>query len=334
MGVFVIGSLFCAVSQNISQLIIARVLQGLGACSGIVMAISIVKDYFHGKKELSNVLGNVLSVTIIAPIIAPVIGSYLLAHFNWQANFYFLGLLGVILLLATLFIRESYPKHTRTHLPINRLFHAYREQIRHKPFLFATIAVTTNFSAMFAFIASSPFIFIKIYHISTHLFGYFFAINAVSLALGIFLVRHLRKWFNDNVIVSIALSIIFLGGATMLCAIYFSPGFVLWVSLPLAFVTFAIGMLYPELTSYALKYVVTHNGLANSLLGTFRFTLAAATSVIMGILIHNSAIPLAIVIIVLNLFTTLFVILYFKSIAIKNKDTQIIATSEYTLKVS
>ncbi|MCP3680368.1 MAG: multidrug effflux MFS transporter [Gammaproteobacteria bacterium] len=82
------------------MLIAARLLQAIGACSGLVMALAMIRDYFSEPGEMAKVLSVMTSIMILALIIAPIIGSYLLVHINWQAVFYFLALYGIILIVT------------------------------------------------------------------------------------------------------------------------------------------------------------------------------------------------------------------------------------------
>ncbi len=308
--IFIFGSLLCAWSHTISLLIIARIIQAIGASSGVVMAIAIVKDSYPDPKEMSKILSGMLSVMILAPMIAPIIGSYMLVHISWQSNFYFLAIYGVVLILGAFFVEESYPKLSRKPLPINKLFHAYLEQAKFPPFLLAALAVSTNFSVMFAFISSSSFIYINIYQLETHLFGYFFAINASALIFGSLSLNKLKKRFSDSQIIFTAALISLIGAIMMLMAIHFDPKSIWSIVVPSFVVTYGVGILYPELMSQALKNVVAYNGLASSLAGTCRFTLAAGIGFCMGIIITDSALPLAIIMLTLNIFTVIFMIFY------------------------
>ncbi len=310
LSIFVLASLFCAWSTTISWLIIARVVQAIGACSGLVIAISIVKDSFANPKDISKILGVMMSIMIVAPMIAPIIGSYMLVHVNWQSNFYFLALYGFVLITGAYFINESHPESSRKPLPINRLLSSYLKQICCGSFLLPTIAISTNFSAMFAFISSSSFIYIKVYHLATYLFGYFFAANAAALILGSLSLNILKDRFRDNHIIFAAILISLFGSLLMLTTLHFYPHSIWSVVIPSFIITYGIGILNPELTGQALKHVIAHTGLASSLIGTCRFILAAAIAFLMGVLITSSALPLAIVMLILNILTAVCMLLY------------------------
>jgi len=313
VSIYFLASLLCAWSHNIYFLIVARLLQAIGACSGVVMAMAIVKDSFPEHTQMSKILSIMLGTMAIAPMVAPIIGSFLLVHINWQANFYFLAIYALLLLIASIFFAESHPAKMRKPLPMNQLLKAYGQQISCPTFLLATLATATNFSVMFAFIAASPLIYIKIYHLPAGLFGYFFVINASSLLLANFSLNRLRKHqFNTQKIISLAVAMVTLGAIVMFAVIYMGGSSIWNIALPAFLVTYGVGILYPELTACALQNIVAYTGIASSLLGTIRFILAGFISMLMGIAINTSALPLAIVMLILGGFTGLLMLFYFR----------------------
>ena len=312
VGIFILGSLACALSQNITQLIAARIVQALGASSGTIVALAIVKDIFDQPERITRVLSILISVIMLAPMVAPIVGSYLLVNLGWRSNFYFLLGYGLLLLIGACFIAESYPVSQRKPLPINKLLSAYVDQVSEVPFALIILAGGANFSVMFAFIASSPFIYINIYHLATHLFGYFFAINAFAITCGSISLNKLKDSVSNKAIVIFALVAMWLGGITMLGAIHLWPHSI-WSIVATSFlVTYGVGILFPELATYALNHVKAYTGLASSLIGAARFIAASIIGVVMGFVVTQSALPLAIVMLTLMAITSLALVFYFK----------------------
>ncbi len=310
--IFLLSSLGCALSHSIGQLIALRILQAIGACSGIVMVMSIVKDTFPEPKEMSKVLSIAMGVMILAPMVAPILGGYLLVSINWQANFYFLFGFGVLVLIGTCFISESYPQKVRRPLALSQLFGAYLTQAKKPAFLYAALAAATSFSTMFAFISASPFVYIKIYHVQPENFGYYFAINATSLLLGTFSVSWLKRKLSDIQIAYLGGAFSLLGAFIMFVMLFLFAGSIWSVVIPACIATYGVGMLFSETVAHALKYVVAYTGLASSVLGTIRFSMAAVVSYCIGLMIHESAVPLAITMFVLSGLTLIFMSLHFK----------------------
>ncbi len=311
--IFIFGCVMAALSTSIHMLIWMRFFQALGACSGAVMTLAITKDLFPEKKSLTQVLRITISMVFIAPMIGPIIGSNLLAWFNWQANFYFLATYGVLLLIAATFVKESFPVEKRSPPMISSLLNSYWLQLKHPPFLFSTLAAATNFCVMFSFIAASPFIYINIYHVPKQYFGYLFAINASGLIIATLLSRFLRNYnFDDKKILTLGLTIGMCGAMTMIITLSIWPDNLWSVAAPCYFATFGTGMLFAELNSFALHHAVKHTGITAALVGTGRYTVAGLTSILIGIIIHHSAMPLAFTMTGFIALTITCVVIYFR----------------------
>ena len=318
--VFIIGSILCVISTNIRMLIIARIIQAAGACAGSVLSIAMVRDHFKQQHELTKALSYVTAVMMIAPVVAPIIGSYLLVHLNWQANFVFLTCYGIFLFISTLRIKESHPEQKRQILPLPKLFHAHIEQLCDKQFLLAILALSANFCVMFAFIASSSFVYIKLYHLPIKWFGYMFGFNAVSLIIANFTLPQIKSCFTNKQLIFGALAISLTGAVLMLVLLHFIPGSIWSVAVPSFIVCLGVGALFPLLTAQALDNVVQHNGIASSLMAAARFTLASGVAALMGYLIVDSALPLAIMMLILVLVTIAVMMIYFKRSVVRESQ--------------
>lgn len=317
IGVFTLGSLLSAFSHSITELIIARIIQAAGACSGIVCAFAIVKDTFSNHNQITQALSSITVTLMISPMLAPILGSYLLSHINWQANFDFLALGGLILLTCNIFFKETHLKHKRKPLPANQIKKAYLEQIKHGPFLLATLATAASFSVMFSFVSSSSFVYINLYHIAPKHFGYYFSLNAIGLMLGTASLKLLKGKIRDSSLIIVGLICTAVGGIAMVMCLQLKPASIWSIAIPSFVATYGAGLLFPETNSCALKHVLAYNGLASSLIGTTRFILAAIVGYIMGLTTSHSAMPLAISIITLSIATAFLMLVYFQQQKLK-----------------
>ncbi len=99
--VFSMGSLFCAMSQNLTQLVISRVVQGIGgSLMTPVGRLALLKTY--DKNELLRAMNYAIVPALIGPVLGPVVGGYMVDYLSWHWIFLInipIGFVGVVLSL-------------------------------------------------------------------------------------------------------------------------------------------------------------------------------------------------------------------------------------------
>lgn len=76
---FSLGSLFCSLSQNLTQLVISRVIQGVGgSLMTPVGKLALIKTF--DKSELLKAMNYAIVPALIGPILGPVIGGYIVDY--------------------------------------------------------------------------------------------------------------------------------------------------------------------------------------------------------------------------------------------------------------
>lgn len=80
--------------------------QGLGGAGGIVLAKSIATDLYSGR-DLAKFLSIIGAVQGLAPVLAPICGALVNEYLNWRDIFVVLLAIGILLLISTLFFKET-----------------------------------------------------------------------------------------------------------------------------------------------------------------------------------------------------------------------------------
>lgn len=103
---FTVASFLCGLATSLDQMILARILQGLGGGAIVPIAQSILLESFPMEKR--RMAMSVFAVgIIIAPIIGPVLGGWITDNYNWHWIFYInvpIGFLAVF--LTNMFVED------------------------------------------------------------------------------------------------------------------------------------------------------------------------------------------------------------------------------------
>ena len=99
MVIFLIGSALSGTSQNMTQLIIFRAIQGLGAGAMMPIAIAIVGDIFPSA-ERGKWPGLTASVFDVASIVGPALGGWITDNLSWRCVLYVNMPIGVLAILT------------------------------------------------------------------------------------------------------------------------------------------------------------------------------------------------------------------------------------------
>ncbi len=102
--VFVLASLACGLATGAGFLIVARVVQGVGAALMLPATLSIITATF-GPKERGTALGIWAGVSAMALAIGPLVGGLIAEHIGWNWIFYInvpVGLIGIVAALVVI----------------------------------------------------------------------------------------------------------------------------------------------------------------------------------------------------------------------------------------
>jgi EmrB/QacA subfamily drug resistance transporter len=111
IGVFVIGSIGCAISHSLTDFVIARIVQGAGgAMMTPVGRLVLVRSI--SRRELVGAMAWVTTPALMGPVIGPPVGGFITTFASWHWIFLInvpIGLIGIV--LATRYIEDVRAEH-------------------------------------------------------------------------------------------------------------------------------------------------------------------------------------------------------------------------------
>ena len=282
-SVHIIASFGVALAPDIIWVGVFRVLQGIGAAGGGVVAMAMVRDLFGGL-PLVRMLSRLALVSGLAPILAPLIGSQLLRFIDWRGIFWFLTVYGVLVILAAMFfLVETLPNARRADKGHSTARERYRALFSDRVFIGVTIIAGMTFSGLFAYLSASPFLFQDFFGLDAQQYGFLFAVNSLGVVAGVQISSRLARIVGPQWILLGAVTGM-LVSALVIVGVNLAGGGLVGVLIPLWFFILSCGFAFPCQQVLALAGHGGEAATAASLMGAVNFGLAGLISPIVGLL--------------------------------------------------
>jgi MFS transporter, DHA1 family, multidrug resistance protein len=274
LGLFLIGTLCCAVSGTLAAMLAGRTLQAIGASSSLVTARAMATDTAPIGKAAAP-LAILTSVTLISPALAPVVGGTLTGLAGWRALFWVLaGLTVVGLVLAHRILAETRPGD-RAPLHPHRLAATYWQVLRHRGYLPLVLSNALISGGFYLFLAVSPFA-LNAAGASPALSGLFYSVIASAIIAGTLTVpivlRRRPAWLTPIGTAALAT------GAAAMIAVSLGGTTVPGLMGAMVLMAFGSGLTGPALLAQAIERQRERASAATSLFGTIQMGGAALIS--------------------------------------------------------
>lgn len=295
VGLFTAASFACAFAPSLEWLIGARFVQALGGCAGMVLSRAIVSDKCDAVGS-AKVFSQLMLVMGLAPILAPMLGGLLVNLYGWQAIFIVLtGFSALAALAVALGLPESLPANVPRQ-PLSGALRQYGRLLKDREFLGHALTGGIAMAGMFAYIAGSPFVFIKLYGVPAEHYGWLFGSNAAGFILVAQINARMLAKRGPAFLLSRMVWVYLAAGLTLL-AISSLHTEQLWpLLIPLFICIASLGCIIPNASACAMSGQGARAGSASAMLGCLQFSVAAAAAWLVGLLHDGSAMPMAMVI--------------------------------------
>ncbi len=290
--VYGIASLLAVVAPSFETLLLARGLQGLSTAAARVIATSIVRDCYSGRR-MASVMSLAMMIFISVPVIAPSFGQAIMLLAEWHGIFIVLLVYGV-LTLSWIIIRlpETLPLTERKSLAVREVANNFLQTIKNRQTFGYAIAAGSVQGILFGYVLSSQQIFTGIYGLG-HYFPLAFAAIAIGIAIAGFLNSRIVGRYGMRMISHIALV-----GQLAIATVMLTAALTGWLSLSLFMILataslFTFGLMFSNFSALAMEPQGHIAGTASSLFGSVTTLIGIAVGTAIGQYYDGTLIPLA-----------------------------------------
>jgi MFS transporter, DHA1 family, multidrug resistance protein len=291
LGLFVAGSVMCALAPTIGLLIAGRVVQAAGGAAGMVMARAIVRDLYE-RDHAAAMIAYLTMAMVVAPMLAPSVGAVLMDLSDWRAIFVALTVVGIMLVWGARLRLIETRAGAAGGSGSRSLMAGAGRLLRSGAFIAYVLQSTFSMSTFFAFVSGAPYFVIDVLERPATEYGlYFILVSAGYMAGNFTAARVSRRVGLDRMIV--------LGSSLALSAIALVLGLLLtlpWAPVllfgPMMLGSFASGLAMPNAQAGAISVDPALAGTASGVAGFSQLLVAALVSQAVGMLQNGTPYPM------------------------------------------
>lgn len=281
MLIYSVAGIVAWQAQSVETLITARFFQAFGGCAGLALGRAMIRDTAAPDRAVQR-LAVLNLVVAIGPAMAPLIGSLLTTTLGWRTVLLALCLMGVgNLLFVWRLMPETAKPSGRVDLP--NLAHEYRTLIRSPAFIGYAIGGGCVTTAMFAFVASAPFIFVEQLGKPASHVAYYLSLLILSISLGNFITNRTIHRIGLVRLMLAASLLSLTGGISMLVIVLAGWASAVTLEVSVLLFTFGVGMTGPTALTLAVGINPKVVGSAAGLYGFAQMGIGALCTALAGL---------------------------------------------------
>lgn len=293
---FVIGSIGCALSSSMEMVVLWRVFQAIGACTGPMISRAMIRDRYDST-QAAQMLSTLMMIMAAAPIIGPLLGGGLLAVGSWRLIFWLMVVIGIVMFLSINLLPETLVETKRSHTSLGNSFKNYSQLLASKKFMVYTMSVTFFYVAVYAFITGSSDIYINYFHVKPEVYSLLFGLNILGVSLMSMVNRRLVSRFDLSHLLALSTSLAFVFSLILaLMGVTHSFG-LLGIVIPM-FLVFSMNGIVAACANAAALNTVSDEmaGSAAALLGSLQYGSGVIPSVLLAIFADKTAATMTVII--------------------------------------
>jgi MFS transporter, DHA1 family, 2-module integral membrane pump EmrD len=299
--IYLAATLLLISANNIQTLLIARLIQGIGAGAGASLCRVLLRDNFVGNK-MAQVTSYLTVGIALATALAPALGGYIQQGMGFTGNFIVMLVFGGLVTLLVLFYLPETNKSIDSNSlhPIN-ILKGYGSLLTNKIFFCNMLCSGFALSSLLAYAIINPFLLQDNLHLSPAHYGLVTLIIASGELVGTYINGRLVTKLGYKFMMFVGIGLMILAAMILLALnsldIFTIPSIVV----PTFIVTMSIGITIPNATAGAFSILKHSIGSAGAIYGFFQIVVTMLTTYLIACIAQQTQWHLGFIFLVLGL---------------------------------
>ncbi len=294
---FVIASIFCSTTDSLNSLIFWRVIQGIGASVGSVMARAMIRDVSNAS-ETARSLSRVTAIMGISPMIAPVIGGIGYQIFgNPNGIFIITAAIGILVLTAILLLlpetRNAALVESASKEPWSD---KYKYLLGSKVFVGSSLIYAFTTGAFFAILTVASTVFYNDLGIDSAGFGFIWSCLTILYTVSAFMAGTLSSKYGLMKVLLVGVLLNIIAGLLFYSLVKVFDVTLISVIVPLVVMFFAHGYIVPMSLAQAVSARPEIAGSSSGLSSALGLVIGGMFSVLSGLVFDGRLLPIALIV--------------------------------------
>ncbi len=297
IAIFLLSSLWAFFATSMTELMIARFVQGLGVSAPRTVTHALVRDLFSGR-HMAQIVSFAMMLFVLVPAIAPAIGQAIMLALGWRYIFVAFQVVAVIA-LAWFFFRqpETLPPDSRRPFRPREIMHAARDVMTNGRVVISMGSLSLGYTCIFAYLVSAQQVYV-VWLDAGHDFPLYFALTAIIAGSASFLNAFLVMRFGMLWLSTIGYAAIFVlsaGFGTVIAQETVDLPYLLWLFVAWSTAMFfLLGLCLANLNALALEPLGHIAGMASAVIGSIATLVCIVLAVPVGQMFDGTGLPLVI----------------------------------------
>ena len=244
--VFCLSTFAAVFSTSATQFLVLRVFQAVSA-SCIVLSRAIVRDTTDSVEKAGSKIAYVTMGMAVIPMVGPAVGGLLDYQYGWEASFWTLCFLGIVILIISFFdVGETLSDHDQGFF---EQISTYPSLLKSKRFWAYCLSSACVAGAFFSYLGGAPFVGNEVFGLEPKNLGLLFGAPALGYLVGNYIAGRFSTKIGLDKMIFLGITIALLGISISLVVSFLSMGSIFSFFGFMTFVGLGNGMSLPNATS-------------------------------------------------------------------------------------